>query len=179
MATTAGSSHWTLDLDDRAKGWQEAPALPAAGRILAAAAGIGEAFYLTGGCALAPDASGKPQRSYLREAWKFSGGTWTRLADLPRAAVAAASPAAVKGASLYLVSGDDGLQTSPADHKGFTAEILRYDTHRNSWSAAGELDVPPPVTLPTAPWKDSFIFFNGEVKPGVRTPAAFLFTPGS
>lgn len=179
QATAAEPTHYILDLDDRAKGWQEAPPLPASGRILASAAAVGDAFYLVGGCSLAPDADAKPKRSYLREAWKFSSGIWTRLADLPRPAVAAASPAPVKGHSIYIISGDDRTQTIPATHKGFTAEILRYDVSRNTWSADGSLQVPPPVTLPTAPWKDSFVFFNGEVKPGVRTPAVFLFTPGS
>ncbi|WP_367874039.1 galactose oxidase [Luteolibacter sp. Populi] len=182
QATVASREHWMLDLDEKQKGWQKQPELPAAGRILASAAAIDGAFYLTGGCLLAPDAAGKPQRAYLREAWKFAAGKWTRLADPPRAAVAAASPAPVRGASLFIVSGDDGSQTglaSPADHKGFTPEILRYDTASDSWSPAGELDVLPPVTLPAAPWKDGFIFFNGEVKPGVRTPQVFLFTPPS
>ncbi len=180
VETSASRGHWMLDLEDRAKGWQELPVLPGPGRILAAAAGIGNAFYLAGGCALAPDAAGKPKRTYLREAWKFSEGGWSRLADLPRAAVAPASPAPVDGGSLFIVSGDDGTQTgltSPADHKGFTAEILRYDTDGNLWSRAGELDLPPPVTLPTAPWKGGYVFFNGEVKPGVRTPGVFLFDP--
>ncbi|MCW1912081.1 galactose oxidase [Luteolibacter sp. GHJ8] len=178
-ATAAEAAHLILDLDDRPKGWQAAPALPASGRILASAAAVGDTFYLVGGCSLASDADGKPKRSYLRETWKFSSGIWTRLADLPRPAVAAASPAPVKGHSIYIVSGDDGTQTTPATHKGFTAEILRYDISRNTWSDDGALQVPPPVTLPTAPWKDGFVFFNGEVKPGVRTPAVFLFTPGS
>jgi N-acetylneuraminate epimerase len=78
------------------------------------------------------------------------------------------------------ISGDDGLQTglpSPAAHQGFTKGILRYDLDRDAWSTAGQLDLPPPVTLPTAPWKDGFVLFNGEVKPGVRTPQVFLFTP--
>lgn len=179
-STSATSAHWTLDLTARDQGWQTQPPLPAAGRMLATAAAIGDAFVIAGGCSLAPDSVGKPVRTYLRETWKFADGTWTRLADLPRAAVAAASPAPVRGRSLFVVSGDDGLQTglpSPAAHQGFTKEILRYDLDRDVWSTAGQLDLPPPVTLPTAPWKDAFILFNGEVKPGVRTPQVFLFTP--
>ena len=179
-ATSATASHWTLDLTARDEGWQTQPPLPAAGRMLATAAVIGDAFILAGGCSLAPDAAGKPARTYLREAWKFTAGKWTRLADLPRAAVAAASPAPVRAHSMFVVSGDDGLQTglpSPAAHQGFTQEILRYDLDRDAWSTAGKLDLPAPVTLPTAPWQDGFVLFNGEVKPGVRTPQVFLFTP--
>lgn len=179
-STIATAAHWTLDLTARDQGWQTQPPLPAAGRMLATAAAIADAFVLAGGCSLAPDAAGKPVRTYLREAWKFRDGQWTRLADLPRAAVAAASPAPVRGRSLFVVSGDDGLQTglpSPAAHQGFTKEILRYDLDRDAWSTAGQLDLPAPVTLPTAPWKDGFVLFNGEVKPGVRTPQVILFTP--
>jgi N-acetylneuraminic acid mutarotase len=179
-STSATAAHWTFDLTARDRGWESAPPLPSAGRMLATAAAIGDVFILAGGCSLAPDAAGKPVRTYLREAWKFADGKWTRLADLPRAAVAAASPAPVRGRSLFVVSGDDGLQTglpTPAAHQGFTKEILRYDLDGNAWSTAGQLDLPAPVTLPTAPWQDGFVLFNGEVKPGVRTPQVLLFTP--
>ena len=177
-ATTASKDHWVLDLDEMGKGWQTMPPLPGEGRILATAAGIGDSFLIVGGCSLAPDAAGKPVRKYLREAWKFADGQWTRLADLPRGSVAAASPAPVRGDALFVVSGDDGKHVgSPKDHPGFTREILRYDVSENAWSSGGELDAPAPVTLPTAPWQDGFILFNGEVKPGVRTPQVLYFTP--
>jgi N-acetylneuraminic acid mutarotase len=179
-ATTASSRHWRLDLDAIEKGWQELPALPASGRILSTGAGIGDSFYLVGGCSLAPDSAGRPVRTYLREVWRFSGGTWTRVADLPRASAAAASPAPVAAGSLFVVSGDDGAQAalrSPANHRGFTSEILRYDTSEDRWYRASTLGVPAPVTLPTAPWQDDFIFFNGEIRPGVRTPQVFRFHP--
>jgi N-acetylneuraminate epimerase len=177
-ATTASAGHWMLDLEARDRGWQTLPALPAAGRILSTAAAIDGAFIVAGGCSLAPDAEGKPVRTYLRDAWKFADGKWTRLAEMPRAAVAAASPAPVLGDAFFVVSGDDGKQVgSPKDHRGFTREILRYDVSEDKWSSAGELDQPAPVTLPTAPWRDGFVLFNGEVKPGVRTPQVLYFTP--
>lgn len=177
-ATTASASHWMLDLDAQDKGWQTQAPLPAEGRILATAAGIDGAFIIAGGCSLAPDPAGKPLRTYLRETWKFAEGKWTRMADLPRGAVAAASPAPVRGSSMFLVSGDDGTQVgSPANHRGFSRQILRFDLAKDAWSDAGALDVPAPVTLPAAPWRDGFVLFNGEVKPGVRTPQVLLFTP--
>ncbi len=181
-ATTALAKHWTLDLDALDEGWREAPPLPAPGRILATAAAVNGVFIVAGGCSLSPDEHGKPARTYLRDAWKFSAGKWSRLADPPRAAVAAASPAPVAEDAFFIVSGDDGEQTglaSPAGHRGFTREILRYDLKQDRWTVAGQLDEPPPVTLPTAPWKEGTIFFNGEVKPGVRTPRVFLFTPAA
>ena len=175
-STTASNAHWMLDLDALDKGWQAQPELPGAGRILATAASVNDTFFMIGGCSLAPDANGKPVRTYLRESWKFSEGKWTRIADLPRAAVAAASPAPTSGSSLFIVSGDDGTQVglkSPEEHRGFCKDVLRYDSSSNSWSTAGELNVPPPVTTAVAPWNGDFLFYNGEVRPGVRTPSVF------
>lgn len=177
-AITASSRHYRLDLDAIEKGWQAMPPIPAPHRILAVAAADGDAFYVLGGCSLAPDRAGHPSRTYLRDAWRFSPGTWTRLADLPTAVAAAASPAPVFDHSLYVISGDDGTQIdlpSPADHKGFSSAVLRYDMIANVWHQAGHLGLPAPVTLPTAPWKEGFVCVNGEVRPGVRTTQVFLF----
>jgi len=180
-AATASARHWVLDLDAMEKGWEEQPALPAPGRILATAAAAEGTFFIMGGCSLAPDDQGKPKRTYLKDAWAFKEGKWTSLSDLPRAAVGAASPAPTANGSLFLVSGDDGTQVGlakPEDHKGFARDILRYDLASETWQKQGELSVPPPVTLAVAPWKDGTIFFNGEVRPGVRTNQVFLFRPG-
>lgn len=179
-ATHASKGHWALDLHRIDAGWTSLPDLPADGRILATSAALGDALILAGGCSLSPDESGKPKRTYLREVWKFADREWTRLADLPRAAVAAASPSPVRDGRMFVVSGDDGLQVnlaSPADHRGFTREILRFDPKENTWSKAGELEGPAPVTLPAVPWRERFILVNGEIKPGVRTPAVSLFDP--
>jgi N-acetylneuraminic acid mutarotase len=177
-ATAASAGHWRLDLDATDRGWQPLAPLPAAGRILPTAAAIDGAFYLVGGCSLAADAVGRPARTYLREAWRFSAGAWTRLPDLPRAATGAASPAPVADGSLFVVSGDDGprIAVAPADHPGFTGEILRYDPTPDTWSRAGALNMPAPVTLPTVPWQDGFILVSGEVRPGVRTRQVLKFS---
>ena len=169
-----------LDLDVLDKGWQKLPELPAAGRILATAAALNHAFYVIGGSALAPDAAGKPQRTLLDDAWKFADGRWVRITNLPHVLVAAGSPAPVAGDSVFLVAGDDGRQaglSSPADHQGFSNDVLRYDAGVNRWSLAGQIKVPPPVTLCVTQWQNTYIFFNGEVKPGVRTPQVFSFDP--
>ena len=180
-AAQAANSHWLLDLDHPQNGWQQLPALPAAGRILACAAAVDGTFYFIGGCSLAPDAQGKPVRTYLRDAWKFSAaGTWTRIADLPRPLVAAASPAPVTDHALFVVSGDDGSQTGltkPENHRGFSKDVLCYHADTDIWSVAGQLKDTPPVTTSVAPWHGEYLFFNGEVRPGVRTPRVFALTP--
>ncbi|MGQ0647254.1 MAG: kelch repeat-containing protein [Gemmatimonadaceae bacterium] len=178
-ATEASAAHWVLDLDNTAAGWRTLPPLPAAGRILAIATATADALLVFGGCSLAPDSTGSVRRTYLRDAWRFSGGRWTRLADMPHPLAAAASPAPIDGQGVFVVSGDDGTQANarPADHQGFTREVLRYDMSANAWQSVGMLDAPAPVTLPTAPWRDGFVFVNGELRPGVRTRAVFLFRP--
>ena len=179
-STRATTDHWSFDLDHPERGWRVLPSLPAPGRILATAAAVDGGFLVFGGCSLAAGADGKASRTYLLDAWRFADGKWSALPDLPRASVAAASPAPVVGSSVFLVSGDDGAQTglaSPADHKGFTAQILRLDQGAEAWEECGKLEVPPPVTLPVAPWQGGFIFFNGEVRPGVRTPRVFQLVP--
>ena len=181
-ASIASNSHWMLDLDSLENGWQEMPALPAVGRILASAAAMDDAFYLIGGCSLAADAIGKVTRTLLREAWKFSTGRWSRVADLPYPLVAAASPAPAVGKSAFLISGDDGKQagiTSPDHHTGFSKEVLCYHSEEDRWTSAGKLDVQPPVTVAVTEWNNQFILFNGEVRPGVRTPQVFSFIPCS
>jgi sialidase-1 len=93
----------------------------------------------------------------------------------------AASPAPVGAGSLFVVSGDDGTQSglaSPANHSGFTRDILRYEPGDDRWYRTGVLSVPPPVTVPTAPWQDNYIFFSGERRPGVRSTQVFRFHPG-
>jgi N-acetylneuraminate epimerase len=120
-------------------------------------------------------------RTRRRDAWRFCSGGWSRLADLPHPLVASASPAPVAGDCFFLVSGDEGTQmnlASPEDHTGFSKKVLRYDPRRNRWASAGALPVPPPVTVAVTQWKNEFIFFNGEVRPGVRTSQVFSFVPG-
>jgi N-acetylneuraminic acid mutarotase len=181
-ATVATNSHWMLDLDEPDEGWREMPALPAPGRILAMAAALDGEFFLMGGCSLSPDEAGNARRTLLNDAWKYSRGRWSRIADIPTPLAAAGSPAPVARESVFLVSGDDGSQVglpTPAAHPGFSKNVLRYDTRANHWASAGELAVPPPVTLPVASRDGEFIFFNGEIKPGVRTPQVFMFCPSS
>lgn len=180
-ATAASRRHLSLDLDALEIGWTAMPDLPAAGRILATAAGAGGAFYVFGGCSLAADEAGRPVRTYLRDAWTFAGSGWRRLADLPRPSAAAGSPAPVGGHRVFVVSGDDGTASGRVPwgrHPGFTREILQYDVQQDRWHRSGRLRMPAPVTVPTAPWRGGFVFFNGEVRPGVRTNRVFILRPG-
>ena len=72
----------------------------------------------------------QPERRYLKDAYRYDPGKgWKKLADLPRAVVAAPSPAPVAGGSPLVLGGDDSTQltATPDTHRGFSKTILRYD----------------------------------------------------
>jgi N-acetylneuraminic acid mutarotase len=164
---------FALDLAAAAPSWRELAPLPGKPRILAAAAAQDGKFYVLGGAALEPNASGKIQRVYLREAWAYQDGHgWQRLADLPKPSVAAPSPAPVVGEKIFLVGGDDGSRVDfqPVEkHPGFPGTILAYDMASNRWSEAGTTPAPR-ATAPCVQWRRTFIIPSGEVRPGVRSP---------
>ena len=173
-ATTALHTFWALDLDAPEPIWHELEPWPGPERMLAVAGGDDRSFYLFSGTKLTAGPDGKPVREYLRDAYRFTPGEgWTRLADLPRAAVAAPSPAiALLPSVLLVITGDDGLNVAfqPVDqHPGFPRNALRYDIRSNAWTV---LDAVPfsRATVPTVPWRGRVVVPNGEARPRVRTP---------
>lgn len=171
-ATNALPSAYALNLASRKPRWETLPPLPGPGRMLAAVGRSGNSFYVLGGAALRAGPEGKPVREWLREAWRYTPGQgWTRLADLPRAAVAAPSPAPVFAGQLLVLGGDDGTQvnTPPADHRGFRRDILAYDPKADRWETRGELPFAH-VTTSLVEWRNLWVVPSGEIRPGVRSP---------
>jgi len=168
---------------DDAPRWKELPPLPAEPRILPVAAAFGDTFYLCGGAALEPK-DGKVVRRYLRDAWSYAPEAgWKRLADMPKPAAAAPSPAPVvfQGPSkarpcFFVIGGDDGSLAGfspPEKHPGFPGTILTYDINANTWTEGGKTPAPR-ATLPAVQWGEDFVFPSGEVRPGVRSPEVWL-----
>jgi N-acetylneuraminic acid mutarotase len=141
--------------------------------MLAVAAVQDGSFFLVSGADLSAGPDGKPVRTYLRDAYRFTPGKgWKRIADLPRVAVAAPSPAPTLGKTQFLVvSGDDAAQltVAPTEHKGFPNTILAYDTTRDTWTERGTAPAPR-VTVPTVDWNGAWLVVSGEQKPGIRSP---------
>lgn len=171
-AVAASNRHFCLE----GGAWKELAPLPAEGRILPVAGAKDGAFYVISGAALQADATGQPVRTYLRDAWKYdASGQWKRLADLPRAAVAAPSPAIDAGAShLLVLGGDDGTLTTfepKSAHPGFARDVLGYDIVTDTWTVVETMPktAAAAVTAPVVSWRGSNWVISGEVRPAVRT----------
>ena len=171
---------WALNLRQQPLQWRELPAWPGAERMLAVAAVQDGAFYLCSGVSLSAGLDAKPQRTYLRDAYRYRPKNgWTRVSDLPRPAVAAASPAPSLGQSCFLVlGGDDGrlLDFRPLDqHPGFPKSILRYHTATDTWQSQSESLPSSHVSTSAVLWHDQVVIPSGELRPGVRTPNVWAF----
>jgi SSS family solute:Na+ symporter len=176
-ATSALNTFWSLDLADPNAQWQERESWPGPARMLATAAVQDKAFFLCSGTDLKVDSDGKTVREYLRDAYQYQPARgWKRIADLPRSAVAAPTPAPAFGQSTFLiVGGDDGTLVNfqpPEEHPGFPKSILAYHTITDTWKVAGEAPASH-VTTSMIPWLDRHVILSGEVRPGKRTPVVW------
>jgi N-acetylneuraminate epimerase len=175
-ATKALKTFWALDLNDTSDGWHALETWPGSERMLATAGALDGSFYLCSGTALAVDTDGKPVRRWLRDAYRYSPGRgWTKLADLPRVAVAAPTPALQLGSSkLLIIGGDDGSQVStpPTEHRGFPRDILGYDTTTDVWTTLASVPFSL-VTTPAVNWNGNIIIPGGETRPGIRSPDVY------
>lgn len=170
---------YRIDLAAAEPKWVETEACPGGGRMLAVAAGFDGAFWLVGGVDLVAGASGKAERKYLKDAYRYDPGKgWKRIADLPRPVAAAPSPAATDATGYFVLGGDDGTQVgvAPDKHRGFTKTVLHYHPKDDKWVEAGEVAAPR-VTVPCVPWGTTWVVPGGEVRPGIRSPYPTTFTP--
>lgn len=172
-STSTLKKFYALDLAAAQPAWRELEPWPGAARMLAVAAAQDGSFFLASGADLSPGADGKPVRTYLKDAFRFTPGKgWKRIADLPRAAVAAPSPAPTIGETQFVVmSGDDAAQlaTPPLQHAGFPKTAFSYDTRTDRWTEVGAIPAPR-VTVPAARWNGAWLIISGEQRPGIRSP---------
>lgn len=174
-ATVALHQFLMLDLARLDAGWTTLDPWPGSGRMLPVVATLSGSLYLCSGANLAAGPDGKPARAYLKDAYRYTPGSgWSPIASMPRPAVAAPSPSPAFGPSNFLIlGGDDGsLAGRPAspDHPGFPRTILNYQTVTGEWTEIPGL-AESRVTVPTVEWRGRIALPNGEVRPGIRTPA--------
>jgi len=177
-ATTAQNAFFALDLNQLSSGWRTLPSWPGRERILATAGVHDGAFFLFSGARLITDGNGKPAREWLPDAYRYTPAAgWKRIADLPRVAVAAPSPAPAVNGRLLVFGGDDGSQVTlaPTAHQGFPRGTLAYRPSDDTWSNAG--DVPfSLVTTTLTMWRGQVVVPGGEARPGVRSPRVWSAT---
>lgn len=59
-------------------------------------------------------------------------------------------------------------------HNGFYKGLLLYNTKLNKWTNTGHYPFPAQVTTNAVKWGNDIMISNGEVKPGIRTPAVVI-----
>ncbi len=177
-ATNASPALFALDLGSPAAKWRTLEPLPGPGRIFATAGVHDGSFFVFGGAALKAAADGKPVREWLRDGHRYTPGQgWKRIADLPRAAVAAPSPAPFVDGRLLVIGGDDGSQvaTPPSEHRGFRRDVLAYDPRSDKWETIGTTPFAH-VTTTAVFWRNRIVIPSGETKPGIRSPEVWSDT---
>lgn len=175
---------WSLGLNEKSA-WRREPDLHGAGVFLAAGATQDDAVYLFGGMHF--DAAGKAVPSAQALRLDLPAKKWVRLADLPAARVATATPCPlIDGGKAFLIGGyDQSFPGAPRDHPGFPSRTLVYDLARQS-SVDGpplpkrevsDRDLPsdigpaPMVAAPAVLWRSLAVVISGEVRASVRSPA--------
>ncbi len=180
-ATACMNTFWALDVARPEQGWRELDPCPGGARMLAVAGAGGDSFYLFSGTRLSAGKDGKAAREYLKDAWRFTPGSgWKRLADMPRAAVASASPAPEwDGGQLMVVSGDDGSLVGfkpETEHPGFPRSVLGYDPRKDVWTEYPGCPLSR-ATVPTVEWNGRTVIPAGEARPGYRSAEVWVLSP--
>lgn len=194
-ATIASGSFYSLDLSQSDARWEQLTTWPGPPRTLSVAGSHAGRFYLLSGASLKPGGDGLPQRTYLKDAYSYHpDNAWRRLSDMPRAAVAAASPAYSNAtAGLVVFGGDDGSHAHEVaslreEHPGFSSDVLCYGPHGDSWTMHGQMktirrpdaaanpnaSMWAQVMLPFVLWGDTLVFPSGEARPAIRMPRTVI-----
>ncbi len=178
--------------------WEQLPALPGKGRMLAMAGALDGKIYVFGGVHLVPAGDSIAfRREYLQDAWMFDATAgWKRISNLPHPLAAAPSPAFAAGQShLLLIGGDDGSKAGEVNqlqdaHPGFSRDILSYNVLTDAWAVREQLpavcldmrsgrsrSLYAPVTTSLVVWNNQLVLPAGEIRPAVRSNAVLLGTP--
>ena len=144
--------------------WEPCVPWPGPGRFLAQAVANADALFLAGGADLRDG-----RRIFLRDAYRFQNGIWSRLPDLPVAVQAGF--AALQNNAPIILSGSDGILAPfeselAADHPGFSPLIWKLDGGR--WLPAGRLPYAP-VTTTLVEWRGALVIPGGEDRPAHRS----------
>ena len=192
---------FVLDLYDTKKGWKTLPSIPrpithAVGVFIDQEQAKG--IYIFGGrCKQPKGISDLYSSNYF---FDIEQEKWVEKKPLPYA-LSAGTGLGTSAGEVFLFGGDKGetfhqvemiiaekaRETNPAlietldkkrialqsTHPGFSNDILCYDSKLDSWTIAGRLTFPAPVTTHAFLWDNRIFIPGGEIRAGVRTPDIF------
>jgi N-acetylneuraminic acid mutarotase len=144
-------------------------------------AALDGAVYLFSGIELVVGANGKPQATYLTDAYRYRPDQgWEKLPDLPRSAIAAPSPApvSVTPSRIFIMGGVDGrlVGKQPRDTR-VPDDIIYFDLRSQTWKSWPERWPDPVVNVTTVHWAGEWILVSGETMSGQRTPHVWSWMP--
>lgn len=192
---SAGDRLWRIDVSADGVGdatWEELPRIPGGPRgypLVAAQAHHGEArLYVIGGRRQRPGTSGPGGIEVLADLHEFSPArcaadpatAWRRRSPPPTPLTAGAA-IGMGRSHVVVLAADDGnlLPAAAADpgflrrHPGFPRRAWAYDAARDRWQPAGETPACQ-VTTPAAAFEGGAVLVSGEIRPRVRSTAAWL-----
>ncbi|MCC6262607.1 MAG: hypothetical protein IT169_03445 [Bryobacterales bacterium] len=175
-ATHAERALYSLDLARPSANWRVEREFPGTGRIYAAVASAGGRLFVAGGASLSAGPDGKPQRTYLRDAWSYHPGEgWRALPDLP--GLTCAAPSIGVGDRFAILGGSDGsldarVMELKDRHPGFPRAIRVYEPARNAWQSHGEVPFSLVATMAAA-WRGRVVIPGGEDRPSHRSRAVW------
>jgi SSS family transporter len=191
-AVQALKTFWVLSLDDLDAGWQELEPWPGAERTEAVSAVLDGKFYIVSGKRIVADPAEPSGTTFevLTDGYRYTpdqpagSGQWERIAELPRGAAAAASPAPAIGQQHFLIVGGDDRHAAEqaergaaelAAHPGFVTECLAYHAITDTWTPMGMFpdEQTDRVSAPTVRWEDEWVIAGGESRPGEQSPKFF------
>ncbi len=126
-----------LDTAHLRDGWKSLRRMPGEGRVMMAAAAVGDLIYVFGGYQQGPDGNRNSHDAFV---YDTVANRWQRLAKAPFAA--RCWDAVALGGQVYLLGGYVTWPLATGRPEGFTDKVLRFDPAAGTYTPAGELLLP-------------------------------------
>lgn len=171
-----------LDLEHPEKGWQAIESWPGSERILPVSGVWNRKLFLMSGETSNANPLGGKYRDILLDnyaltltkngsAWQAK---WEKRSPIPRGISAGGSLPLLGNEKFVIWGGVDAVTAqyrTPATHPGIIKSVLFYYPENDTWEYLGEqTNYPSRVTLAVIPFKNTWLYVSGEIKPGIRTP---------